>query len=114
MSALYDEVTGQPTVEALDEAQAAEEKRQIEEASQFEALLQNAAYRKLETWLADQIENCKEQLIDAKPEDVLRLQQSARAYSNVVGWVREQVEFGKSLKEAVQAREQRARETETA
>lgn len=105
MSNLYDEVTGTPDVAPLADQESERLAREVEAANAFEGMYYSAPFQKLLTWIADQIDACKDKLVDENdPAKIVHWQQKARAFSDLIGHAQGELEFGKSLKEEAAAR----------
>lgn len=112
MSNLYDEVTGVPDVAPLEQQDDDALAREIEESRAFEAMYHSPAFQSVLAYVADQIDACKEKLIDANEQpEVVRLQQTARALSNFVGHLQTRLDIAKSLNEEAALRKQSASNT---
>lgn len=95
---LYLDFEQAETERRLQEAQA------IEDATHIGKLLESKGWEVAEKWLFQQINLCKEKLVDEQDEkQIFRLQQAVRCYSNVIGFLHSQLNLGKSLQ---QTREQ--------
>jgi hypothetical protein len=99
-SNLYDEDTGQalPSIEVAQQVKEAEEAAQA--SHDIRAMTETAGWKRVEEWLADHIEKAKEALIDADdPKTIVSLQQRARAYSDIIGFIQHEASQDRFLKE---------------
>jgi hypothetical protein len=88
---LYDDVPESPqVVEAIQQI----EDDEVKQAQLVEQMAATGGWAIVREFLLSQIEGIKEALVDEEDaEKIRRLQQSAKAYSNVVGFVHSQQEL---------------------
>jgi hypothetical protein len=88
MSGLYDEDTGVPTDEFLEQTQAEQDGLDLEEAHAFSALKKSDAWRRIKEEFIDVVDNIKEALIrETREHTIIRLQAKAQAYQEMLGLV---------------------------
>jgi hypothetical protein len=94
----YDLDTGIPTVESIDRAFRADLEVKAAQGQKVYAMAQTDGWKFISDWMFQQINNCKEKLIDEQDmQSIIRYQQTARALSNVLGFVEEQISISKFL-----------------
>lgn len=95
-SSTYDSDTGLTTVEAADRALLRQVEAEAEEAQKYLDMSKTAGWESLSSWIHSQIDGCKERLVDTEDmQTIIRWQQTARAYSNLLGFVAQQVSLSK-------------------
>ncbi len=103
VSDLYDDVTGQPTPEFEASEQEEKVKQSLQHMHEIEDMCRTAGWKHVEKWMLDQLEGCKEKLIDESNfKEILRLQAAAKAISNLLGSVDSMCKAAQSEREKPQ------------
>lgn len=97
---LFDADTGALDASVAELLRKDSESQRVHTCHQVELMAQSEGWKHIENQIFNWIEDAKEKLVDAGDiNEILRMQQSVRAYSNVLGLVLATIKEGKDLRE---------------